>query len=39
MAKIMVAIESGKVTAVEERPVDMVMEVRNYDVGGLPPKL
>ena len=33
MAKISVLIEQGKVKTVEGIPIDMYVEVRNYDVG------
>lgn len=36
MAKIIVRIESGKVMAIEGIPVDIVVEVRNYDVRSRP---
>jgi hypothetical protein len=39
MAKITVLIEEGKVTMVEGIPVDMYIEVRNYDLDGVGEKL
>jgi hypothetical protein len=35
VAKITVRIEGGEVKAVDGVPVDMYIEVRNYDVGHL----
>ena len=39
MAKIIVHIETGKVMAIEGIPVDIVVEVRNYDVQSRPAQL
>jgi hypothetical protein len=39
MAKIIVGIEVGKVIAIDGIPVDIVVEVRNYDVQSLPAQL
>jgi hypothetical protein len=39
VAKIVVRIEVGKVIAIEGIPVDIVVEVRNYDVQSLPAQL
>lgn len=39
MAKIIVRIEVGKVVAIEGIPVDLVVEVRNYDVRSVPAQL
>ena len=39
MAKIIVHIETGKVIAIEGIPVDIVVEIRNYDVQSLPTQL
>jgi hypothetical protein len=39
MAKIIVRIEVGKVIAIEGIPVDIVGEVRNFDVQSVPAQL
>ena len=36
MAKITVLMEDGRVQNVDGIPIDLYVEVRNYDVGGLP---
>jgi hypothetical protein len=39
MAKIIVRNEVGKLIAIERIPVDLVVEVRNYDVQSVPAQL
>ena len=39
MAKISVVVETGKIQKIDGIPVDLYVEVRNYDVDGMHPSM